>query len=296
MTNEKSPLKGFRSIGLNRIASQNPSSSNLPKENIPILESHDTLLETDSKAIFNRIQNAVIEVSCPNCGTQNNKSNQKCFVCGVELSAAKTNVTHDTSMSCPACGRDNPSHDKFCGFCGAILNATSTHCQINTVTSQQNFINRQEISQPIQQPFMSKFDGNQTDVHQNQKQIANPKFPTVSKTEFKNTLKTGKMGFISFPILIIVIAFLVSGGLILMAIADELDINGLTEFGGIMIVLGLLLHAISGFIGLGRLFLKGWTLEVLGCMLIGGGSPILFPVMFGILFYVFAEILPNKRK
>jgi len=100
---------------------------------------------------------------------------------------------------------------------------------------------------------------------------------------------------LSIPILFLIIVGLIIGGFAI-GLTFERSFQELSIFGFILMGLGYLIHAGLGFVGLFRLFYKGWTLEVLGCMFIGGGSPLLFPVLFGILFYIFAEILPNKHK
>ena len=119
--------------------------------------------------------------------------------------------------------------------------------------------------------------------------------PTVPKGAFSSYVKKGNFGPMSIGVLIIAICVLVFGGLAMEMLSGELHSNFLGTVGVVMMALGFTLHATSGFVGLVRLFAKGWTLEILGCMVIGAGSPILYPVMFGFLFYIFAEILPKRK-
>jgi len=62
------------------------------------------------------------------------------------------------------------------------------------------------------------------------------------------------------------------------------------------ILIAMAIWAISGFIGLGLLFAKGWALESLGCMIIAGGAMILFPVVFGTVLFSIGMLIPARNR
>jgi len=67
------------------------------------------------------------------------------------------------------------------------------------------------------------------------------------------------------------------------------------EIGTIFLVIGLIINALAGYIGLAILFIKGWTLETLGCLLITGGSLLLLVAGIGLPIFFISAVLPNRR-
>jgi len=288
MTEEKSPLKGFRSIGVNLPSSNKQDSeeqsidNDLGKE---ILSPNKISRDIKRNVSLHTFQEKRI---CTKCGEENEKSHSFCSYCGGRLDINEESIPNNNFVVCASCGNKNPDDAINCHKCGNFLNIVGSLPHDQTVSYENN---APKFDPYIMPPSVgSSFSESQ----KNQADYTHKRFPTVSKSDFKNTMKNGNIGLVSIPILLIIILGLVFGGLAIGLISAELNVQVLSIFGFILMVLGYLLYAGLGFFGLFRLFFKGWTLEVLGCIFIGGGSPLLFPVFFGIFFYILAEILPHK--
>jgi ribosomal protein L40E len=288
MTEEKSPLKGFRSIGVNP---SSPNNQNSEKQSIDknLTEDKVSFSGTNEEITSITSQQPVLEKNiCPKCGKENDKSHSFCSYCGGRLDINEVSTPGNKFVVCDSCGIKNPEDAITCNNCGNFLNIEGSFPPNQSVSYENNA--------PKFDPYVMPppVDNTFSESQHNQVNYTNNRFPTVSTTDFKNTMKTGNIGLVSIPILLFTILGLVFGGMAIGLIFDELNIQALSTIGFILMGLGFLIHVVLGFVGLIRLFLKGWTLEVLGCILIGGGSPILFPVLFGIFFYILAEILPHK--
>ena len=73
------------------------------------------------------------------------------------------------------------------------------------------------------------------------------------------------------------IVYLLGGVVVCVVLGLLFGGMGSNDFFAIFMVLALVLHAISGFIGIGILIKKGWMFETFGCIILAGGAPILFP-------------------
>lgn len=282
MSNQDSPLKGFKPILNKEAMGKGDSNSN------PVLAGPISPLSS--------IPPSEIARKCERCNTALMDNANFCPVCGTPISPITPVAGVPAEVLCSYCGVINPTDAKFCGNCGKMISKIATMGSNPVVKPTILDRSSLEHSMPVQSFHQSPqiaFPPPPDLPSATRPKI--PAVPTIEKGAFSSYFKTGKLGLISIPVLIIAISVLVFGGLILTMAGVESNIDFLENVGYFMMALGFLSHAISGFVGLFRLFAKGWTLEVLGCMLIGGGSPILFPVMFGFLFYIFAEIFPKRR-
>lgn len=292
MTQEKSPLKGFKSL---EHTPSKPNNQNIEKKLMDHNLSNNEIIPSysNNESVSNTSNRLGIEANvCSKCGKENDKSHSFCSYCGVQIIVKEDNPSGFNFLACPSCGKENPDDAIKCNYCGKNISQEKNVHNIPSELSEN--VNEVRKIDPFVVP--PTYDKSSSGSKQTQSEFANKRFPTVSTTDYKNKMKNGKIGLVSIPILLLLIFGLVFGGLAIGLIFDELNVQALSTFGFILFGLGYLVHAVLGFVGLFRLFFKGWTLEVLGCMLIGGGSPILFPILFGILFYIFAEILPNKHK
>ena len=263
MTNQNSPLKGFKPIG--KSSNQGSSTTNI--------QSESNLQSGKPGAIRNYQQNdnLIPQHTCLQCGNFLSDNSRFCPSCGAETQVTAPIVPTLNNDLCPQCGASNPVASKYCGICGSLIqqitapssiagNLTTSPSSTNNPVAQSVF---KKTAQQVQTyPTQSTFVPSPQYSPQDPNLASNPKgltIPTVSKDEYKSYFKTGKFGSISILALIASIMALVFGGLILMMIGEEANIFFLPLIGIVAMVIGFGLHILSGFVGLVRLFGKGWT-------------------------------------
>jgi len=57
----------------------------------------------------------------------------------------------------------------------------------------------------------------------------------------------------------------------------------------------LVLWTLAGLVGTAIMWRKGYLAEYIGCVILAGGLPILFPVVLGGIILVVGLVMPDKR-
>jgi len=199
MTKVISPLKGFRSIGVNLPSSNKQDSEeqsidkNLGKEILSFTEISNEIKRNDSFLSFQEKR------ICTKCEEENDKSHSFCTYCGGRLDLKEESTPSNNFVVCTTCGNKNPEDAITCHKCGNFLNIVGSLPHDQTVSYENN---APKFDPYIMPPSVgSSFSESQ----KNQADYTNKKFPSSRTGNFKNAIKNSN----KYSIFIIVLGALI---------------------------------------------------------------------------------------
>jgi ribosomal protein L40E len=139
MSNQNSPLKGFRPLKDSKTPSENPPSIPLKSPN-PV--SYRPPQEFSSSPNINPPQQKTI---CPYCSSPIPTGSSICLNCGNPVTQPNATSAVPTGNYCPHCGASNPTNASFCNKCGTSLirpnpSPTYTPPKLNLPSNIQNVV------------------------------------------------------------------------------------------------------------------------------------------------------------
>jgi len=195
MTEEKSPLKGFRSIGVNPSSPSTQDKdkqsidNNLADENLGFTGTNDVITSNTS------YQSVLKKNICPKCGKENDKSHSFCSYCGGRLDRNEVSTPGNKFVVCNSCGNKNPDGAITCNKCGNYLNSGQTF------PSDPTRLNKNQAPKFDPHMMPPPVESSFSESQQKQSDFTKKRIPTLNKTDFKNTMKNGNKYSIFITIL-----------------------------------------------------------------------------------------------
>ena len=139
MSNQNSPLKGFRPLKDSKTPSENPPNTTWKSSNPAPYQPPQ---QFSSSPNINPPQQKTI---CPYCSSPIPAGSSICLNCGNPVTQPNATSAAPTGNFCPHCGASNPTNASFCNKCGTSLirpkpSPTYTPPKLNLPSNTQNVV------------------------------------------------------------------------------------------------------------------------------------------------------------